>query len=149
MLAAQFADVIADTAAAPRSADLRLGQTADLADGQDGPNTEFAFDTSSASCPENRKLLEARNPLGCASEGQGKNRQGARLYLGNSQGHSDAPFAAPNLFALAEALGAIGPENAEQARDVYSEIEVTHGKTLSVDQRSQLLDRRLSLKCSK
>lgn len=47
----------------------------------------------------------------------------------------------------AVALTAIGPENTEQACDVYSEIEVTHRNNLSVQKRSQLLDRRLSLKC--
>ena len=147
--AAQSAGVVAETPPVPLDADARFTQAMDFADREDWPNAEFAFDTFIASYPSDARIPEARYQLGRAFEGQGKHAQAAQIFLDLYQGHPDAPFAVPNLFALAEALGAIGPENAEQACDVYSEIEVTHGKTLSVDQRSQLLDRRLSLKCSK
>jgi len=147
--AAQSADVIAEAPEAPLDADARFTQAMDFADREDWPNAEFAFDTFIASYPSDARIPEARYQLGRAFEGQGKHAQAAQIFLDLYQGHPDAPFAVPNLFALAEALGAIGPENTEQACDVYSEIEVTHGGTLSVDQRSQLLDRRLSLKCSK
>lgn len=146
--AAPVTDIIAETPAAPLDADARFKQAMGYADQQDWPKAELAFDTFVASYPSDPKLPEARYQLGRAFEEQGKHAQAAQIFLDLYQNHPGAPFAVANLFALGEALAAIGPENTEQACDVYSEIEVTHGGKLSVEQRSQLLDRRLALKCS-
>lgn len=146
--AAQAADIIAETPAVPLGADARFKQAVGYADQRDWPKAELAFDTFIASHPSDPKLPEARYQLGRAFEGQGKHAQAAQIFLDLYQHYPEVPFAVENLFALAMALTAIGPENTEQACDVYSEIEVTHRNNLSVQQRSQLLDQRLSLKCS-
>jgi TolA-binding protein len=144
----QSAGLIAKTPAPPLDDDARYSQAMGYADQQDWLKAELAFDTFITSYPSDSKIPEARYQLGRAFAGQGKYAQAAQMFLDLYQDHPDAPFVVANLFALGEALIAIGPENTEQACDVYSEIEVTHGSNLSVEQRSQLLDQRLSLECS-
>jgi len=146
--AAAATDIIAEPPAAPLDADARFKQAMGYADRHDWPKAEFAFDTFIVSYPSDPRLPEARYQLGRAFQGQGKPAQAAQIFLHLYQQHPEAPFAVANLFALGESLAAISPENTGQACDVYSEIDVTHGRDLSVEQRSQLLDRRLALKCS-
>jgi TolA-binding protein len=114
--AAQAADIIAETPAMPLGADARFKQAMDYADQQDWPEAELAFDTFIASHPSDPKLPEARYQLGRAFEGQGKHAQAAQIFLNLYQHYPEVPFAVENLFALAMALTAIGPENTEMDR---------------------------------
>lgn len=147
--ASPAAEAVIETPTVPLGPEARFGQAMSYAEQQDWPNAELAFDTFIASYPSDPRLPDASFQLGRALEGQGKHAQAARTFLALYQAHPDVPFVVDTLFALAEALAAIGPENAEQACDVYGEIDVAHGSKLSVEQRSQLLDGRLSLKCSR
>lgn len=129
-------------------ADGRFEQAMTFAERREWSNAEFAFDTFIASYPSDERIAIARYQLGRALQAQGKNPQGAQIFLDLYQKYPDAPFALDNLFALGAALSDMGPNSAQQACDVYGEIETVHGSDLSVAQRSQLLDRRLALHCS-
>lgn len=132
----------------PLDADGLFKQAMDYAAHEGWTQAEFAFDTFITSYPTDNRIPEARYQLGRAFQGQGKNPQAAQIFLDLYEKYPGAPFAIANLFALGEALAAMGPESSEQACNVYGELEAIHGTELSVDQRSRLLDRRLSLECS-
>ncbi|MBB3862476.1 TolA-binding protein [Novosphingobium hassiacum] len=134
--------------APPPTADDRFRQAMDYAEAQDWPKSELAFDSFVASWPSDARVPEARFQLGRAFQGQGKYAQAAQIFLDLYEKAPQAPFALANLFALADALVAIGPDNSAQACEVYSEIEVVHDSVLTTEQRSRLLDRRLALKCA-
>lgn len=129
-------------------ADGRFNQAMGYAAREDWTNAEFAFETFIASYPSDERTAVARYQLGRALQSQGKHPQAAQIFLTLYEQHPDAPFAVENLFALGAALSAMGPDSAQRACDVYSEIEAGHGSNLSIDQRSQLLDRRLALHCA-
>lgn len=148
-LVSQPPAAMSESAAVPPNADDRFKQAMGYASQQDWTKAELAFDSFVTTYPSDTRAPEARYQLGRAFEGQGKHAQAAQIFLDLYEKYPDAPFMIDNLFALGKALGDLGPENAQQACDVYDEIEATHGTALSVDQRSQLLDRRLALKCSK
>ncbi|CCW17967.1 hypothetical protein EBBID32_23170 [Sphingobium indicum BiD32] len=135
------------TAAQPLSADDRFGQAMLYAERQDWPRAELAFDSFVAAWPADPRASEARFQLGRAFQGQGKHAQAAQLFLELYEKAPNAPFIIDDLFALGQALTDMGPANSAQACDVYAEIETTHGAALTLEQRSQLLDRRLALKC--
>jgi TolA-binding protein len=139
---------IANSGATPPNADDRFKQAMGYASQQDWTQAELAFDTFVTTYPADMRVPEARYQLGRAFEGQGKHAQAAQIFLDLYEKNPDAPFIIENLFALGQALAALGPENMQQACDVYGEIEAAHGADLSAEQRSRLLDRRLTLKCS-
>lgn len=132
----------------PPTADERFRQAMAYAEAQDWQKSELAFDSFAASWPSDPRVHEARYQLGRAFQGQGKHAQAAQIFLDLYEKAPQAPFALANLFALAEALTGMGPDNSVQACDVYAEIEAVHGSTLTIEQRSRLLDRRLALKCA-
>ncbi|WP_176217860.1 tetratricopeptide repeat protein [Novosphingobium sp. B1] len=132
----------------PPTVDERFRQAMAYAEAQDWQKSELAFDSFAASWPSDPRVPEARYQLGRAFQGQGKHAQAAQIFLELYEKVPQAPFALANLFALAEALTDMGPDNSVQACDVYAEIEAVHGSTLTIEQRSRLLDRRLALKCA-
>jgi TolA-binding protein len=134
--------------AAPPTADERFQQAMAYAEAQDWQKSELAFDSFAASWPSDPRVPEARFQLGRAFQGQGKHAQAAQIFLDLYQKVPHASFAMTNLFALAEALTGMGPDNSVQACDVYAEIEAVYGSILTIEQRSRLLDRRLALKCA-
>src|SRR5690606_29119907 len=94
------------------------------------------------------RVAEARYQLGRALRGQGKNAQAAQIFLDLYEKHPNAQFMIDNLFALGAALSDLGSDSVPQACGVYTEIDLTYGATLSVEQRSQLLEQRIALKCA-
>lgn len=140
---------IEESVPVPLDADARFAQAMAYAVRQDWPQAELAFDTFVASYPSHAKLPEAGYQLGRAFQAQGKNAHAAKIFLNLYEQYPDSPFAVESLFALGSALSDMGPENAGQTCDVYGEIEAGHGSLLSIAQRSQLLDRRLALQCSR
>lgn len=130
------------------NADDRFSQAMDYAAQRDWTKAEFAFDSFVTTYPSDVRLPEARYQLGRAFEEQGKHAQAAQIFLDLYEKYPEASFAIDNLFALGRALATLGPDNAQQACDVYGEVEATHGAALSAEQRSRLLDQRLALKCS-
>lgn len=132
----------------PPTADDRFRQAMSYADAQDWLKSELAFDNFVASWPSDPRVPEARFQLGRAFQGQGKHAQAAQIFLGLYETAPQAPFALANLFALAEVIAEIGPDQNAQACEVYAEIEAVHGGALTMEQRARLLDRRLDLKCA-
>lgn len=145
--AQQPAIAASEPVATPLNADERFKQAMDYASREDWTDAEFAFDSFVASYPSDPRITDARYQLGRAFQGEGKHAQAAQIFLDLYQKHPDASFMVDNLFALGQELAALGPENTQQACDVYGEIDATHGAALSADQRARLLDRRLALKC--
>jgi TolA-binding protein len=140
---------ISEPVVMPLNADGRLQQAMDYVTHEDWAKAEFALDTFLANYPSDTRLAEARYQLGRAFQGQGKHAQAAQVFLDVYEKYPDAPFIVEDLLALGQALAALGPENTQQACDVYDEIDAIRGTALSVDQRSRLLDQRLALKCTK
>jgi len=130
------------------TAEDQFQQALDYAARQDWPQAELTFDNYIASYPDAPNVPEARFHLGEAFEGQGKHAQAAQIFLDLYEKVPAASFAIANLFALGQALAAMGPASQAQACDVYGEIEAVHGASLTNEQRSDLLVRRLTLKCA-
>jgi TolA-binding protein len=126
----------------------RFSQGLAFAVRQDWSQAELAFDTFIANNPGDERVPAARYQLGLAYLSQNQPAQAARMFLDLFETGAAAAFGADNLFALARALQALDPENAEQFCTVYSEIETSYGEALTPGQREILLDRRLAGACT-
>lgn len=140
------APVVAQPAKADTPEDRYL-EALGFADKGEWAKAEFAFDTFVTNNPNHPRIVEARYWLGRSFLGEGKAPQAAQVFLELYEKHPDAPVALDNLFALAEALVAIGPDNAAQACAVYDQIDAGFAAKLSAIQRNRLLDLRVKQNC--
>lgn len=149
LAAAAEAEKAAPPPPAPKAltADDRYLEALDFAERKEWSKAEFAFDTFIAANPGHSRLLEARYWLGRSFQGQGKTAQAAQIFLELFEKQPAAAFALDNLFALAQALVDLGPENTEQACAVYDQIEEGFKDKLGADRRNALLDQRIKLRC--
>ena len=131
-----------------RTPDDRYLEALGFAEKKDWIKAEFAFDTFIATYPEHLRVGEARYWLGRSFQGQGKMAQAGQVFLNVFEKYPSAAFTLENLFALAQTLTDIGPENKEQSCAVYDQIETISKNQLNDSQRSILLDRRISLNCA-
>lgn len=152
---------VAAVAAAPRPApvaapapppraltpDDRFIEALGFAEKAEWTKAEFAFDTFIANNPGHARIVEARYWLGRSFLGAGKPAQAAQEFLDLFEKHPDAPVALDNLFALVDALVAIGGDSVPEACTVYGQIEDSFKETLSADQRNTMLEKRLALGC--
>ncbi len=134
-------------AARTLTADDRFLEALDFASKGEWLKAEFAFDTFIANNPQHPRIIEARYWLGRSLLGEGKAAPAAQAFLELFEKHPDAPIALDNLFSLADALIALGPDSAAQACDVYGQIEGDFAAKLTAVQREQILDRRVKLNC--
>lgn len=129
------------------TAEARYLEARGFADRGEWAKAEFAFDTFITNNPGHPLFVEARYWLGRSFLGEGKAPQAAQMFLELYEKYPEAPIALDNLFGLAEALLAIGPENAAQACAVYGQIDAGFAAKLSGVQRNRMLDMRLNQNC--
>lgn len=127
--------------------DERYLEARGFADKGEWAKAEFAFDTFIINNPGHRLVVEARYWLARSFLGEDKAPQAAQLFLELYEKYPEAPIALDNLFGLAEALLAIGPENVEQVCAVYGQIDAGFAAKLSGEQRNRLLDLRVKQNC--
>lgn len=130
-----------------QSPDDRYLEALGFAERNEWTKAEFAFDTFIANNPSHPRIIEARYWLGRSFLGQAKAAQAAQIFLELFEKHPDAAIAVENLFALAEALQALGPENLAQACAVYDQIEAGYATKLGANDRNRLLDQRVKQGC--
>lgn len=130
-----------------QSPDDRYLEALGFAERSEWTKAEFAFDTFIANNPAHPRLIEARYWLGRSFLGQAKAAQAAQVFLELFEKHPDASIAVDNLFSLAEALAALGPENSAQVCAVYDQIETGYAAKLATTERNRILDQRVKQNC--
>ena len=130
------------------TADDRFLEALGFTQKEEWAKAEFAFDTFIANNAAHPRIVEARYWLGRSFLGGGKPAQAAQVFLDLYEKHPNAPVTLDNLFALADALVAMGAENAPEACNVYGEIDAGFKDKLSAAQRNTVLEKRVALNCT-
>lgn len=131
----------------PASAVDRFEQGMSFVDREQWPEAEMAFGTFIATRQGDERIPQAKYHLGLAYLEQEQPAQAARVFLDLFETGEGNPFGVENLFALSRALERLDPENTDQLCSVFSEIRVSYGDVLTLEQSEALLDKQLDAGC--